>query len=108
MNEFDAIINDFNKMAAELSGIETLRTDFVANVSHELKTPLAVIQNYAVMLQDPGLPAAQRAEYAGAIRRLSELITNILRLNKLENQQIYPQPERFELNEQTPRVSVGF
>ena len=85
MNEFDAIINDFNKMAAELSGIETLRTDFVANVSHE---------------------------HAGAItpatRRLSELITNILRLNKLENQQIYPQPERFELNEQTPRVSVGF
>ena len=104
MNEFDAIINDFNKMATEISGIETLRTDFIANVSHELKTPLAVIQNYAVMLQDPGLPAAQRAEYAGAItaatRRLSELITNILRLNKLENQQIYPQPERFELNEQ--------
>ena len=113
--DFSARIQPFHGldgMAAELSGIETLRTDFVANVSHELKTPLAVIQNYAVMLQDPGLPAAQRAEYAGAItpatRRLSELITNILRLNKLENQQIYPQPERFELNEQTPRVSVGF
>lgn len=104
MNEFDAIIEDFNKMAEELSGTETLRTDFIANVSHELKTPLAVIQNYATMLQSPDLPEDRRTEYAIAItdatRRLSALITNILKLNRLENQQIYPQWSFYELNEQ--------
>lgn len=104
MNEFDAIIEDFNKMAEELSGTETLRTDFISNVSHELKTPLAVIQNYATMLQSPDLPEEKRTEYAIAItvatRRLSALITNILKLNKLENQQIYPQWSTYELNEQ--------
>ena len=49
-----------NKMAQELSGTETLRTDFIANVSHELKTPLAVMGNYATMLQRPGIPESER------------------------------------------------
>ena len=101
---FNEIIKCFNKMTAELAGTETLRTDFIANVSHELKTPLAVIANYATMLQSPGLPEADRVEYAKAIsessRRLAQLITNILKLNKLENQQIFPQAEEFDLGEQ--------
>ena len=103
-SEFDIIIDDFNKMAQELSGIETLRTDFIANVSHELKTPLAVIQNYASLLKDPSLSQDTRMEYAGiltdASRRLSDLITNILKLNKLENQQIYPEARVYDLSEQ--------
>lgn len=82
MNEFDAIIEDFNRMAEELSGVETLRMDFIANVSHELKTPLSVLQNYSTMLQDQKLPEDKRIEYAKTITdatgRLSELITNIL------------------------------
>ena len=64
---FDVIADYFNRMAQELSGTETLRTDFIANVSHELKTPLAVIQNYGTMLQHPGLPEEKRMEYAKAI-----------------------------------------
>ena len=56
-------------MAQELSGIETLRTDFIANVSHELKTPLAVIQNYGTLLQQPDLPEEQRLAYAKAADR---------------------------------------
>lgn len=112
VNEFDAIIADFNKMAEELSGIETLRTDFIANVSHELKTPLAIIQNYATMLQNPALPENQRAEYAviitDAARRLSELITNILKLNKLENQQIFPDAQPYNLGEQIRECLLAF
>ncbi|MBQ8596493.1 MAG: HAMP domain-containing histidine kinase [Lachnospiraceae bacterium] len=103
-NEFDDIIRGLNEMAAELSGVETLRTDFVSNVSHEIKTPLAVIQNYGTMLQNPQLSDAQRMEYAKAVteqtRKLSDLISNILKLNRLENQQIYPDKKTYNLTEQ--------
>ena len=101
---FNEIIKAINKMTGELQGTETLRTDFIANVSHELKTPLAVIGNYATMLQKPGLTEEDRTEYAKAIshssRRLAALITNILKLNKLENQQIFPQLDEYDLGEQ--------
>lgn len=111
-NEFDIIAENINKMAQELSGIETLRTDFVSNVSHEIKTPLSVIGNYSTMLQAPDLSKEKRLEYARAISdatgRLSELITNILKLNKLENQQIYPEKETYDLGEQLAECIVGF
>ena len=101
---FNEIITCFNQMTAELAGTETLRTDFIANVSHELKTPLAVIGNYATMLQRPGITEEEKNEYAKAIseaaRRLAQLITNILKLNKLENQQIFPQLDEYDLGEQ--------
>ena len=104
MEGFNQIGMAINAMAAELSGTETLRTDFIANVSHELKTPLAVMANYATMLQRPGITEDERCEYAKAIsetaRKLAQLITNILKLNKLENQQIFPQPQEFDLSEQ--------
>ena len=109
---FGEIGDCFNKMAQELSGTETLRTDFIANVSHELKTPLAVIQNYSTMLQQPGLSEEKRLEYAKAVtdasRRLANLITNILKLNKLENQQIFPQAETYDLGEQLCQCLLTF
>ena len=98
------IIDCFNKMAEELGSVETLRTDFIANVSHEMKTPLAVMQNYGTLLQAPELPEEKRLEYAKGVtdgaRRLADMMTNILKLNRLENQQIFPQAERFDLSEQ--------
>ena len=103
-DSFNEIIECINKMATELSSVETLRTDFIANVSHEMKTPLAVIQNYGTLLQTPDLPEEKRIEYAKAItdasRRLADMMTNILKLNRLENQQIYPNPSTFDLGEQ--------
>lgn len=109
---FDIIIDYFNRMAKELEGLETLRTDFIANVSHELKTPLAVMQNYGTMLQSPSLTDEQRMEYAKAIteqsRRLADLITNILKLNRMENQQIYPAAKRYNLGEQLAECLLNF
>lgn len=98
------IIACFNTMAEELSGVETLRTDFIANVSHEMKTPLAVMQNYGTLLQAKELSEEQRMEYAKGVaqgaRRLADMMTNILKLNRLEKQQIYPKSEEYDLGEQ--------
>ena len=103
-DSFNEIIECINKMATELSGVETLRTDFIANVSHEMKTPLAVMQNYGTLLQTPNLSEEKRIEYAKSItdasRRLAHMMTNILKLSSLENQQIYPNLTTFDLGEQ--------
>ena len=101
---FNEIIDCFNRMAEELAGVETLRTDFIANVSHEMKTPLAVMQNYGNLLQNPDLSEADRIEYAKGIskgsRRLADMMTNILKLNRLEKQQIFPKTAEYDLGEQ--------
>lgn len=109
---FNEIIVYFNRMAEELSNIETLRTDFISNVSHELKTPLAIMQNYGMILQQSNLPEEKRLEYAKAItdasRRLADLISNILKLNKLENQQIFPSKQTYNLGEQLCECLLNF
>lgn len=111
-NEFDLILEGINQMAEELGNVETLQTDFISNVSHELKTPLAVIQNYASVLGSRGLEEEQRKEYTVTIvdtaRRLSGLVTNILRLNRLENQEIYPKAQKYPLGEQLRCCILAF
>lgn len=110
--KFNEIIESFNTMTAELAGVETLRTDFIANVSHEMKTPLAVIQNYAMLLQTPDLAEERRLEYAKGVadgsRRLADMMTNILKLNRLEKQQIYPKKEAYDLGEQLCACLLGY
>lgn len=112
MNEYNKIIENLNKMTEELSGIETLRTDFISSVSHELKTPLAVLHNYGTLLEQPDLPEEKRIEYAKTIvtasTHLSNLITNILKLNKLENQKIYPNTQKICLSEQLCEIVLAY
>lgn len=109
---FNEIIDCFNTMAGELSGVETLRTDFIANVSHEMKTPLSVMQNYGTLLQMPDLEESKRMEYAKGVaegsRRLADMMTNILKLNKLEKQQIYPKTKEYDLGEQLCECLLQF
>ena len=102
--KFNEIIDCFNRMTEELASVETLRTDFIANVSHEMKTPLSVMQNYGTLLQTPNLDEEKRMEYAKGVtdasRRLADMMTNILKLNRLEKQQIYPKTKEYDLGEQ--------
>ena len=108
----DVMIMDFNKMVEELGSIETLKTDFVSNVSHEMKTPIAIIKNYAELLLADRIEDEQRKEYAKSVEnaatRLSELISNILKLNKLENQKIMPEMENYDICRQLCECILQF
>lgn len=111
-DEFEVLFEDFNTMAEELASTEMLKNDFVSNVSHELKTPLAVIQNYATILQSDGLSEAERKLYSQRIgeaaSRLSALVTNILQVSRLENQKIKPALQPFNLSEALSRCILNY
>ncbi len=109
---YTAIKTNLNKMVEELGSVETLRTDFISNVSHELKTPLAAIQNYATLLQAPALSDEEKSGYTRHIvekvTNLSSLISNILKLNKLENQKIFPTMQEMNISELVCECMLGF
>ena len=111
-NEMDLIYKAFNEMARELESTESLQTDFISNVSHEMKTPLAVIQNYCTLLEESNPDERTRLEYLGIIKenihRVTELVTNILKLNKLENQKGTVEKKTFDLGESVASCLLGF
>ncbi|MBE5732029.1 MAG: HAMP domain-containing histidine kinase [Clostridiales bacterium] len=102
-NEYDVIMDNINLMADELKKNEVLKTDFISSVTHELKTPLAVINNYSSLLAKEEIDEESRIRYAKTVqqasKKLDDLISNILKLNKLENQTIKPDIARFNLTE---------
>jgi len=102
--ELRELYEDFNQMVQELNSTETLHSDFISNVSHEFKTPLAAISGYATLLQDDTLTSEERDEYVDIIikstKALSKMTGNILNLSRLENQTVICEKEPFRVDEQ--------
>lgn len=101
--------DSFNLMVGELEATETLQTDFVANVSHEFKTPINAIEGYATLLQGGG-DVAQQQGYVERIlmntRRLSTLVGNILLLSKVSNHAIPVAQTTYRVDEQIRQAIV--
>jgi signal transduction histidine kinase len=85
----------------EVRRLETIRRDFVANVSHELKTPLTVIGGFAETLADPSVPTADRDRFAGMIlsnvRRMQRIVDDLLDLSRIESGGWRPQPSSVDV-----------
>ncbi|MBQ7373560.1 MAG: HAMP domain-containing histidine kinase [Clostridia bacterium] len=94
----------FNTLASELQKIEILRSDFVNNFSHELKTPVVSISSLIALMKKSRLSKDKQMQYLNIIEeeisRLSEMTTNILNLSRIENQSILTDKRLFNLSEQ--------
>lgn len=112
VTEIQTMAHNFNVMTRELANTEMLRNDFIENVSHEFKTPLAAIEGYVTLLQRKGLSEEKRKEYTDRIlfntKRLSALTGNILLLSRLENQEIEIKKESYSLDEQLREIILMY
>lgn len=103
-DEIGQLTKNFNKMTRELRSIEYLQKDFINSVSHEFKTPIASIQGFAKLLQKGNLSEEEKQEYTNIIveetARLAKLSSNILRISKLEHQEMITKRHEFSLDEQ--------
>jgi len=109
-DEIDELANNFNKMARELNGMDYMRKDFMSNVSHEIKTPVAAITGFSEMLLDGGLDEEEQKEYLTYLNqeslRLSRLCENMLRMSSLDNQIIVNRNQAVMVDEQLRRCII--
>lgn len=103
-DEIGVLAKNFNIMISELKNMEYLRKDFISNVSHEFKTPIASIQGFVELLKNQDIPREKVNEYIDIIieesERLSKLTSNMLKISRLDNQSISNKKEKFSLDEQ--------
>ena len=106
----EELSESFNKMTQELSSIQTFRSDFINNFSHEFKTPIVSIRGFAKLLKEGDLTEEERQEYLDIIisesERLADLSTNVLNLSKYESIEIVSDVKPFRIDEQIRRTLV--
>ena len=107
---FRDVSEAFNKMSDELSQIEILRSDFIANFSHECRTPINSICNYAELLDEPSLTPEERKEFINIIisesKRLNKLSDSILQLANIGVKTIHFEITEFRLDKLLEEIIV--
>ena len=100
----------FNTMTRKLQGVEAGRREFVANVSHELRSPITSIRGFAEGMADGVIPEAEQPKYlrlvADESKRLSGLIDDLLALSRLEREDAKPEVTAFDVNEMLRRAVI--
>jgi signal transduction histidine kinase len=111
-DEMGRLAESFNNMAGELARTEERRREFIANISHELKTPMTTIGGYVDGMIDGVIPEEKRDSYlqivSSEVKRLSRLVTQMLEISRLESEEeIELNKQRFDLCERTRLVILG-
>ncbi len=105
-----ALARAFNGMAVQLEELENSRREFLANVSHELRSPITSIQGYMQSMLDDTIPQTEHKKYMETVlsetKRLSRLINSLLNLSRMERDEVKLALTDFDLNELTRRVLI--
>ncbi len=112
-DEMGALIDSFNKMADSLENAEERRSEFIANISHELRTPMTTISGFAEGLLDGTIPPEDEKKYLRAIsdetKRLSRLVRDMLDVSQLRNRAADPTKRiDFDVTELTLQTLLSF
>lgn len=109
-DEIGTLTENFNMMVRELESNEYLSKEFMSNVSHEFKTPIASIQGFANLLKDKDVSEKDKEEYIDIIieesGRLANLSNNIQQLSKLENKKGLIQKQKVAIDEQIRKCII--
>ena len=101
----------FNLMATQLEALEKTRRDFVANVSHELRSPMTSMQGFLQGLLDGTIPAVEHKQYMQIVldetRRLSKLVGSLLNLSRMENGETPLAYSHFDIHETIRRLIIA-
>ena len=112
--EIQELATAFNNMASSLQKSEYQRQEFVANVSHELKTPMTTIGGYVDGILDGTIPRERQEKYlqivSDEVKRLSRLVRSMLDISRLQDQQQMPEEKKtqFDLEETAGQVLITF
>lgn len=110
--ELEQLGHSINRMASELSSMEESRRSFVANVSHELRSPMTSMKGYVQAMLDGTITDADRPRYLQVVldetNRLTDLVRDLLDLSRLESGKFPMQPAPFDANEMMRRILIRF